>query len=583
MQDPGRTKRIAALTLLACAAALAAWLFLGSDAAAPGETIPSTSVVSAAPRVAIEPDLAPLTDVPPAEARADIAPAAVAAGAVNLAPKEEPGAAGTDRVLTGRVFDPEGQPVSDAWVALIGLKAGVPTKSAGREKIRTDSRGRFRLPVPAWAWQNRVLVAARKRGSRPYSSIESIGAEFVEKELELSLGVGFSISGRLVRDGMPAAGATVGFDVAYGTGGVHGAGAECWWANGRLEEKHGSVEAGEDGSFLITGLSPAEHRIHVNEHDAPELRVSSHLFEVVAPSSRTYDLSGAVLMVTLQDQSGHVEDARIRVSTDHAHVKAESTLGPVKFEVPPETVVRVRARLTNGQQVERTVESPLSGQVMDVALIVQTVERPRLTVRVPGATAAGFKQAPLRFVSLERSDDREIVAVATEQADTFVVDVVPFEPGRYHVMLDPKDGGGTEKFLMPQREELDLPPTGDVEISFFLAMGARCRVHLNSSLQRDWSANYKLRDADGAVRKESTIWCRSFENEEGFGRSMVEFGGLPALGGSPSPKDWARTRGVLPPGTYTLEVTSPEHATWTETVEVFSRKTTKVKVELQPN
>ena len=238
------------------------------------------------------------------------------------------------RFLRGRVVEPGGRSVEGALVALMETRDGKPVSSVRNVTVKTNPKGEFEMEVPGWAPEARILVSARKDGWRPFSSIESINAAYLDVEQELPLGIGFTIQGRVVRDGAPVAGARVGLDVASGISGVHGAGPESWWANGRLEEKHGSVETAEDGTFELSGLSPAEHRVSISERDAPKHRISSHLFAVTAPDSRTYDLSSAILQISVQGQTGPLEGAKVKVSAKSGRVKFESGPTPKGVEVP---------------------------------------------------------------------------------------------------------------------------------------------------------------------------------------------------------------------------------------------------------
>lgn len=579
-----QTRRRAALLVFLGVASACAWFLWGLGPGGPQETIASTAEAPAGKNAAIEPELALLPDAPPEAAREWIELDEAVAGDVGRNDEEAADEEVPDRVLKGSVFDTSGSPVKGASVAFAGVQGNTPKNSSSSPRVRTNALGEFALPVPEWVYKRKMLVVARKRGWRPYSAMELVDDGYLLEEQALTLGAGFAIDGRVVRDGQPVAGASISFDVAKGKPGVHVAGAECWWENGRLEEKRGSTETAEDGSFLLLGLSPREHRLDISEVVAPENRIAGRIFQVAAPSSETYDLSSAMLRITLQSQSGYLPGIPMTVRGEHGRVKIKSADDPVEVEVPPQEVIRIRASLPDGQRVEESVTSPLAGQIINVALVGQSVERPSLTATLPGATAAGIDRLSLCFFEKNKPSPKTLTAEPTDQPGTFRIDSVPLDSGVYRVILNPKDGGGKAKFLVPEQKKLELPATGAAHIDFSLEVGGRCKVSLSSDMQEGWSATYRLRDAQGKTRMKRTVWRESFEDDGGVGFSTMETSErVFSTDVTPSASDWAKTRGVLAPGTYTLEVTSSEHAKWTETVIVTAGETTKVKVQLQLN
>ena len=585
MSTPTRTAALASFVLLACAISLAAWLLLNRGLEDPAQAIPQRPLTP----VAVSPEggseLAPVPNTLEPERRSEPGLDAGVAEAKSAGPSTvaiEQESAPFAPPLSGRVLDPQGRPVAGALVALIELRRGAPIGSNTHAKSFTDKRGHFELPVPDWAWGQPVLVSARMKGWRPYSSVQSLTPSLVGDPQDLLLEEGFAIKGRVVRDGAPVAGANVQFDVAKGTSGIRGVGSESWWANDRLEEKRGNAQTAEDGSFQLTGLSPAVHHIRIKEKDAPKDRIASSVFEVEAPDSRTYDLSSALVQISLHGRSGLLEGIELKVSAGHGNAKVESDLIPVEVEVPPLSAIYIRAEHPSGQHAEQTIQSPAGGQVIEAVLVMQIVERPRLIVTLPGASAAGIQEVPLRLLGSKGAKPVEVVALPMGQPDTFLVAIVPVDEGQCDVLLDPRSSSGRQRFMTPQRVALDLPKAGDVHVDFPLGFGGRCDVKLTSSIQTSWSARYQLLDKNGKVRSEGHYIRRRSEGKQ---RSWTTASLNDFLLDSRSyarPKDLAKARGLLPPGRYTLQVTSKEHETSSQVLEVSAGEATKVKVKLEP-
>ncbi len=502
--------------------------------------------------------------------------------------------------LHGQVLHTGGRPAPDAVVSLIETRAGAPVSSGHSLVLEVDWDGRFSTAVPAWAWNAEVVLAARKPGWRPFSALLRIDADAVLEAHSLELARGHRISGRVVRDAQPVVDAHVVFDIAYGVAGVYGAGSEGWWAEGRLEEKRGSVRTDAHGFFEIGGLSPKEYGITISEANRPAERLPWDDFQVQAPDDRIYDLTSARLGVAVQGQAGPIEGAQIRATVKGRSATVESGVDPVDLEVPPNVEVQVTVSHPTIATVERVVQAPPVGQWLPLVFQVHTVERPRLTVVVRGATAAGLSSLKLRFRERAAGTEVDVVAAATEVEDHFVVEAVPLDGGPYFVILEPSGKRAPGKLILPQVKALELPASGEAEVEFLLQMGARCDVAITCEVEDTWSVSYSLVGPSGYVWYQRH---RSREVVEGNGieeEMESEWGGMMSTdfevefhrsGRAPSQQDeerlvqavLSRSRtlaGTFPAGVYELQVTSDGFEDVTQPVNLIAGETASVHVEL---
>lgn len=170
---------------------------------------------------------------------------------------------------------------------VLGLGEGAPTHVqilASSEDDRwawasADYAGAFRLgPLAPGRW--RVLAIERSSGRRGHGVVE-LGAGQREAELEVELGAGFVLSGRVLVDGRPEAGARVrlrGMDVLAG----------------------GSGETDFSGGFRLDGLRSGRYRMVVRGADRNLLQTREIELlgdEEVTVELLTGELSGAVVAV----------------------------------------------------------------------------------------------------------------------------------------------------------------------------------------------------------------------------------------------------------------------------------------------
>ncbi len=145
----------------------------------------------------------------------------------------EPGAR-----LVGRVTDPDGRPVRDAFVEV----NGAPGPALAGARAVTDGDGHFRMPGVA---PGRYSVVAQKHPFRRGVREIEIGAADSEVQVELQLGAGLAVRGSVVDDQGAAA-------------------AECWLtlskAGVNVGNRIGDLSR-SDGTFEIAGVEPGSYRL----------------------------------------------------------------------------------------------------------------------------------------------------------------------------------------------------------------------------------------------------------------------------------------------------------------------------------
>lgn len=491
--------------------------------------------------------------------------------------------------LNGVVRSPLGGSVPNALVALISLHEGRPGNRGDRELVNTDEYGRFSIAIPEWARRTPVLLVARHMGWQSYSEIVTWTAAGLGEPRDLSLRVGEELAGRVMRDGLPVAGAQISVDAAHGTRGVFDAGSEAWWADGQLHEKHGHAQSAADGFFRISGLGPYEHRLEIHAPGIEPTAIRRTVYAIRAPDFRTYDLTSAWLSVRIQCSNGAVDGAKVYVKLARGGLEVDSDVDGVLVGVPPLKRVSVYIEHRGARSAKIKLESPGAGQVLEVTVPFRILERPSITVKLPGATARGIERIQLTLE--ERIGfSTQLEAVPGEQVDTFVVAMVPLVPERYNLILEPHGQVGSAAFIAPQTKEIQLPAKGNLEIQFALELFGRIRVNTHSARRQGWQAVCRVRDDRGREfikRRLFHVNDIEFYRDVEATRGLLDFdirGGDFRFGGKGrqyESADRAAARcGVIPPGTYTLVVESEGHETWQGPLTITAGLMTTVDVQL---
>lgn len=492
--------------------------------------------------------------------------------------------------LRGHVEDPSGRRVADAIVGLVAMEGDRPGSRGDRAGVRTDLEGEFSLDVPRWARATQALLMARSPGWQPHSEVVHLDEELVGAPRRLQLEVGNEISGRVVRNGVPVGGASISIDAAYGTGGVFDAFGEAWWGNGRLQEKHGGTQTAEDGSFVLRGLGAYAHRLQIDPPFGDVRSAINHVYSAPAPGYRVYDLVSSRLAISVRGPEGMVSGASVHVMSQGRGHELQSADEAVLIDVPPQEPISLITRHPRSRPVTVDLVSPGAGQTRSVVVALEIVERPSMTVHVPGATAAGIENIGLRIQSGPGGMDYELEVARGPGPDTFDVPLIPVDAGGYVLVLEPHGHGGVGSYVAPRTKPIELPAVGRVYVEFELELFGRCSVAVASSHEHDWSCTYRLKNALGESALERTFYhsvtTLDFGGAEG-GAFEFEMDSSMFLRGHKglSAEDVhhvARRCGVLPAGLYSLEVESEGHATWRGPVTINAGETTSVQVDLMP-
>lgn len=520
---------------------------------------------------------------------------------------EDPSAKNAESVgarVTGTVLLPGGQPAPGVPVGLLKLSRGGPLNMASHARSVTNQSGEFEIPVPPWATGQAVALVARRSGLRPDSLNLTLDAGALAARHELRLGEGSTVTGRVMRGGEPVEGLFVGIDIAYGIPGIQAAGRECWWNAGRLEEKYAEAETDIDGRFRFTGLATMDHRLEFQEPNAPPGRLPLHTFQVAAPTDKVFDITDAILSISVVDFDGRLEGAEVQAAMEFGSREWESGPEPFDLEVPADRKVRLELTHPSAEPRQLEVLAPGQGERMDVILRTVRIPRPRLVVTLDGE-AWPAREGPLLIMKALDGGPAVSMRAAPLQRNpeasklVFVVDEVPLEPGRYLLTLKPGPPGTAASFRYPGTCLVELPREGEVAVELDLFRGGRFAVSFEVDTDEPWSASYSLVDSNGTVCL--TGWERSklraspgWESRT-WERLEIDFGDVEVTG-EPKLTSWidiatrtrentesnARDGGVLLPGFYALNVTSEELEPVVQAVEIELGKVSKVRLFLRP-
>lgn len=278
-----------------------------------------------------------------------------------------------DRLIIGRVLDPDGKPVIGAKVEHRGYRVGNRTgfgNIAGIDRLSiTDRQGEFALRIPDPAARLDVLVTAKNFAPH----IERMLAPGELRAMRLAEGA--TVTGRVMQDGRPVAGARVAFVQR----------------NRESSQYLGRSEIGtnEEGWFVQTNLAPEEtYVVFVPMETTPR---TARLTMVTTPRrGESVDAGELVLdrgrriagCVTVPPGAALPEKAQILLTWPLADDWRRSELhedGSFAFETAPSEAVRLSVRLprlklsraSDGYPLDGVADVPAGGDVSGVQLVFE--------------------------------------------------------------------------------------------------------------------------------------------------------------------------------------------------------------------
>jgi Tol biopolymer transport system component len=368
-----------------------------------------------------------------------------------------------DRLITGTVVDPHGKPVVGATVAPNGYReerrvtyGNIP----GIDKLSfTNAKGEFALRIPAADAKLDVLVTARSLAPH----IERMLAPGQSRRIPLIEGA--TITGHVMRDGKPLAGARVGFVQT----------------NRASSDFLGHFEIGtnDDGLFVMTNMGPnltytvytpmealsrgvaAPKTVNVGDDKAstdagtlvvgPGRRIAGR---IVVPERAS--IPPHTQIVVLADGGGDARSVEVRGD------------GTFSFDGVPEGATQLSMRipglkLTPSPPDAYHVELPTEGDVTDARVVF---ERPRASAPATSSELASISRVTdngnviqavispdARFTAYVTSEQGQQTLFLRDVASGKTLTLVPTQPTSYWGMTFTPDSSaiyyGTKDKLLP--------------------------------------------------------------------------------------------------------------------------------------
>ncbi|MDF1837466.1 MAG: carboxypeptidase-like regulatory domain-containing protein [Planctomycetota bacterium] len=506
--------------------------------------------------------------------------------------------------IWGTVEDAAGRPIVDGTVALVELDGQSKPKGRGHRALAwTNEQGAFELPLPDWVGTEEVLLVARAEGWQPYTNFVVLGPESFREPHTLTLGHGLEVVGQVVQDGLPVVGASVSIDFRYGTPGVFGVGAEGWWKDGRLENKHASTQTGQDGIFRMAGMGPGEYRLDLGLPESCPPSTVRHSHKIRAGEYQVYDVSSAYISLLVVDESGPVEGAQVHVTgfANRQSFKSEGEPKKVGVDVEGSMHLQVLSRGHSPKIIE-DFRAPGIGETRDCVIEIKRLQRPSMTVELPGAQRAGVNWI---FLTLHRGDLGSQGAGPSQEAlhlergeggDLFHAPVVDLESGSYLLVMRASSKGGASACVGTRAQPIELPPVGHLGVPFELDLWAQFSMDFGFDEFEGRSVTIRRRilNSSGTVLVERETYRESepdpefpgefmfMESEESSGNRRSQFGwrfnGAWDRSGQAPDRRW----GLLPAGSYTLEVSVTGHQLARKTITLVAGQKNDLSIRLKP-
>lgn len=543
-------KPLAFAALVIAAVIILIWLRIGSV----GTVSPPVEQAAEVEQVAVEP---PLVDLPASGHLSDGEQGA----------KREPIDVSfpETNALLGRVFDPDGNPVAGAIVALLVLGPDGPDKDL-KMHVKTARNGEFVLNPPIAMRGLGLALIARHPGFRPASVPFRIAKESEQHDLKLNLERGYAIEGRVVRHGMPVADMSVDVDLRWLVSGVHGIGKEAFWIDGRLEEKHVRAKTDHNGWFRIVGLGRQEHHLRVSGRwNGAHI---NHEEQVWAPTTGLeIDLTQTEIAITVRQSGIGFSGAWIQVSHGTGFFEEQSKADqPTVIEVPTGAEIRIRVLHDSSEVIEETVTAPTKGSRLRLDIDLVRVARPDLRLHLRGARAQGIERIEARILGGGQDTARLLALVP--RGDFFSWSSVPVPPGRYTLAVGPRVGTSGQ-YLLASSQPIVLPSVGIADVEIVLRLGGLFEFHLDRRDGNGFSGKARLLDDSG-----KEVWQQTWQGGWNFALGR---GGM----GMPAPKAHQHhDYKSLVPGKYRLTVEGEGARLIDRAVVIRPGETTREEVKL---
>jgi Tol biopolymer transport system component len=374
--------------------------------------------------------------------------------------------ADADRLITGTVVDPRGKRVVGATVVPNGYRSegrvaygNIP----GVDKLSfTNAKGQFALRIPAAASKLDVLVTARSLAPH----IERMLAPGQSRTI--SLVEGSTITGHVMRDGRPLAGARVGF--------VQSNRASSDFLG------HSEIGTNDDGLFVMTNLGPNLTYTVYTPMDALSRGVAVPKLVNVGDDKTNTDAGTLVVgpgrriagRIVVPESASIPPHTQITVFADRSgdarsvEVRGDGTFS---FDDVPKGATELTMRIPgleltpsppDAHPNAHDVVLPTDGDVTDVAVVF---ERPRRnepatnaeSARISRVTASGkVIQAVIspdaKFTAYVTSDQGQQTLIVRDMASGQTRTLVPAQPSAYWGMTFTPDSssiyfGARDKLL----------------------------------------------------------------------------------------------------------------------------------------
>ncbi|MEL6905862.1 MAG: hypothetical protein AAFU73_03985 [Planctomycetota bacterium] len=562
-----------ALVLAVCAAAMVALalVFIGGDSA--------DSDPASAGRVAQEVD-DPIADTSaleqpegtPAEpfVHREAAGPRTSAASSDPAPVQEvaPETASEDEaaLLEVRLLRPDGRPATGrARVDLVEAGAdGAPRNGGRRSRFGAGRAGEFTLRIPEWAFRSPLLVVGREPGLLPATHALHVVRRLENDPIDLVLGDGAVLSGRVTLGGAPVPDHDVHVDLRYGTPGVFGLGQEGFWFDGAFVEKTATVRTDRDGRFRFTGLVDDRYDLRT-AYVHPLAVPGSYARRVtVADGEIGIELERAEIEVVVACDGGPPpEGMQVTARSEDGTRAGQVEDGRVAFAVGTGAEVEFHAKLAGYDAEGVRAAAGGLGSTVQAHLDLWTVARPSLRVRV--------SNAPERLTAVHVDVGRAHLGTGLgpvpriqglraerESPGLFANDCLDLEPGRYVFTL--RDA----ELLREETVEAEVPHAGSVELEFEGLPGGAYDVRIDGAQDLTWRVEHTLGNVIEARQRSTFVSTDENGQEMAFSSEFAT----------------VSRRSAVAAGSYRLVVEVDGREPVTKEFEVRAGETTSVSIDL---